>query len=543
MSGNDSGFLSEQQDADELELVAPEPEIEHSAQAMAVEPEPAEVKNDEAKMEAQDEAQEEKSYNIYIEAASKAKINTEGNSGIIPGIHKKHAGMEQLRIMNVHPSRLAALVDQLGPQAKFHGTVAERDDFFSDIAMASFSHGDLGLEATLYREGADWHRSDVSDDGRNIVIGSPNLASRKGLGPGEKTAARVSQSFGLGRTISMPLWQSGIWFTLKAPLLADELELDRRIAADRVLLGRDTHGAAFSNDGVIINRPLVDFIFKHTLDTSIGAMQFEDWLDAIKLPDLYALALGMACTIHVNGFPFRQPCITNIETCTHIEKATLNLPKLHWVDRAKVTPKQRRIMGKRGSRVSQAELDAYQEEFSAGAAGSLKLNDAFTVVFKTPSLAEHFAVGEAWVSDLTAAADYAFGTNMSVDERNQYLYQQAKLSKLRTHSHWIDKIVEVVDTPNGDIEEEHLPGAALENILTQLSGDDEVVEKIVEAIHDYFAAILISVVGFPNYDCPKCGAFHTDVRGVQHAIHALDPVSVFFQMQQFRLRAHLTQEG
>lgn len=500
-------------------------------------PEEIPVADENSESEQETDDGEEEFKGVFIADAKKATISFKSD-GRITGVHVSMKDIEHLRLLNIPPSKIDQL-PWMRDKTVTGLTEAEKAELTQDIGLASIAAGGKELDPTVYRA-AEWSNMVADEKGQEIGLATPNIQKRKNVPLADKVAARIGQKTGLGRTVTVPLWESGIWITLKAPLLGEELEFYRRLGLDRVIVGRATYGQAFTNDRVIINRNLVDFIFQHTLETSLPGATEEELLKIIKLTDLQAMALGLASTIYVHGFPFRQPCITNIEKCRHVEVSSLNLPKLLWVDNKKVTPYQRQLMAKRGSKVTMEQLETYQEAISGGTASFFHLDDWLTVEFKVPTLAEHFDVGEAWINDISAAADIAFGKNLSVEARNDYLLQQSQLSRIRSHSHWIKSIKEIVDTPNGPQEEVYLPGGPMERILTQLSGDPGLSEKLIDAIYKFSAECQRSVVGIPNYDCPACGAFHTDERGVSHAIHPLDAVSVFFQMQQFRLTKHLT---
>lgn len=481
---------------------------------------------------------------IYHDEAMNAAVIIKKDPRIA-GTHRTADNLKPIGLLNFTGRSITDLMESWAGSS-YNGTQADSEEWAAYIsdALANTTSDSPASRKLAFREGAEWTQDPgMGTDHRALEITAPRIGSRKSIASGDRALARVGAYCGLGRSISVPLWQSGIWLTVKAPSLTSELELDRRLAADRVRIGRNTRGSMFSNDGVVTHREITDFVLRHTAETSIGT-SVEELLKTIKITDLHAMAVALASTIHVNGFPYRQPCVSDIETCGHVEKATINIPKLLWVDNKKISDKQRRIIAKRGSKVSPEELDAYQAEFDYRGKDRLVVNDNLIFVLKVPTLAEHFDVGETWVNDLVYAADLAFGKNMSTTERNNYLDEQAAITRLRSQSHWIDHIIEVSDDDDGvETTVEHTTDQMIQRILDLLSSDTEIVKKIMNGIEDFYAAATVSVVGIPNYECPSCHRYHTDQRGKLNAIHPIDAVSVFFQMQHSRLTKHLIQES
>lgn len=489
-------------------------------------------------------SEEEKELTFFLPEAAKITVEIKADPKL-DTTDAKSLKYTPLSMLNVDPKFREELIERW-QDLTFKGSQSEMQSWLKDVtdALSTTASIDPAHRKLINRDGAHWTQDPGKDsEYKALEICSPRVGSRKGIATGDRALSRVGAYCGLGRTVNVPLWNSGIWATMKAPSLTAELEFDRRIAADRVLLGRNTRGHIFSNDGAIINREFADFVLAHTIETSAGINSTDELLKIIKLPDLHALAIGLGSTIFVKGFPFRQPCVSNIEVCTHVEKATINIPKLLWVDNNKITEKQRRIMAKRGSKVSPELLQEYENEIDTSARSIVVLNENLSIRLKVPTLAEHFDVGDNWVTDLTSAADIAFGKSLSTDERNEYLFSQSTLTRMREHSHWVGAIIETVEADGLDEQIEHEPGVMMDRLLTVMSGDLDLVDKLVEGIQEFYASTVNTVVGIPNYRCPSCGKFHTSEKGEVKALHAIDPISVFFQMQQFRLTMLMTREN
>lgn len=392
-----------------------------------------------------------------------------------------------------------------------------------------------GLNAAAFRPTADW-RNMVTYGGTNfgprkLIPGTP---SGSGTLKGREAVAQMSAMTSMGGANSFPLWGSGFSVTLKTPSLGEQVELDRLIASDRSLLGRNTRGAIFSNDAFAINRNLVRFIYDHCVSIGIeSGTDYEKFIASVRLPDMQLLATYLAHCIHSTGFPFAQPCTSNPNKCTHVAKRQVMVVKMVVVDHNKLNSTQLKLITRPG-KLSDTDLKLYQDEFNYSH-NHVALTDAVKVFFKVPSVADHIHSGARWAIELEHRTETAFGTVLSEEERIKHYNDMRIATILRNYGHWIGRI-EITHGDNLLVVEDN---EAIEEQLGIWSENDVFVDTIVEGVEKFMNESLVSLVGIPNYECPSCGSWLTTENGEARVIHPVDAVSTFFLMQQSYLLTKL----
>lgn len=397
------------------------------------------------------------------------------------------------------------------------------------------------LMASLLKDEALWAQS-VTDDGEQIRAGRPRFENNRDASnrlSGERAIIKARAVMGLGAISAIPLWHTGIWVQIKAPSNAALLELDRRIAEEKVSLGRNTAGMIFSNSSVYINSFLMNFVLNHVYDCSLKDMSIENLKKTIKSTDLPLLVWGMLCTMYMNGYPFSQPCIYNPSKCTHVTNELINVNKLCFTDNNALTKVQKKHMSRRNAKFTPEELARYAEEHRYGQAEMVKLNDHMSIRLKVPSLAEYEESGFAWVDGIEKMVEDSFGVSLRGNERNEYISNQGKMTAIRQYSHWVDRIV----LTGGGEEEDIIDDVdTIATLLGELSENTELSTNFFNKMGAYIDRSTISLIAIPKYNCPACGAPQKGEHeaGPTHLI-PIDVTQVFFILLGPRLLRTLQQ--
>lgn len=393
---------------------------------------------------------------------------------------------------------------------------------------------DDALSSAAARAGAQW-RQHGEFEGAPIRAFRPAIAKAESGSTisGERAIQKVTSLLSLGQTLQIPLWHSGFWVTIKAPALAARLELEQRIANMRVSTGRQTRGVIFGNEVVYVVNTLMDFILEHVFDCNITGWNIEMLRQKIKVPDIQLLAWGMACTIYSKGFPFSQPCTADIKQCTYVARSTINISKLLWVDNSQLSQKQLKQMSKRNAKITDVQVDGYQEEWTVPSSKVFKLNDAISIVFEMPSIESHVQSGMDWIDSIERMTEEAFGKNLTGSDRDDYIEQQAAVTRVRKYSHWVKHIVLSESDDNVVTVDDR---ETIESICEQLSSDDDLVDAFVKATLGFINDSVVAFTAIPNYACPSCGKWHLTEGSAGKHLLPIDAVGVFFLMQQFKLQ-------
>lgn len=390
---------------------------------------------------------------------------------------------------------------------------------------------DIGLDA-LTREQSLWRQGVPAGEEGSLVLGAgrPGFGESKGNAPlvGEEAMQFIQSMLGTGQIVRIPLWHSGIWLDLKAPTEAQLLELDRRIANEKIMLGRMTNGLAYSNMSIYHNSFLFNFALSMVFNCSVASYSTEILKEKILLPDLPQLLWGLLMTIYPNGYRYHRPCIADPSACTHVTEALLNIGKLNWTDVSALTPGQRDHMKRRTAKFTDAELSNYRSQHRFVSKGTVSVKDfggnKTVVELRVPTLTDYERSGFSWVEGIVAGTDQAFGSQFDTDQRNEYILEQARISSLRQYAHWIERI-----TFNGERSIEDR--ATLESVIGQLTGDSEVFERLLEGVRVYINEATISQIALPSYKCPACQADQNDPEEKKHPhLIPLDVGAVFFTL-------------
>ncbi|WJJ54901.1 hypothetical protein [Xanthomonas phage RTH11] len=367
---------------------------------------------------------------------------------------------------------------------------------------------DTGL-AALMRQDSLW-RQKVQVDGEGsteIAAGRPSAGERRGDAPlvGEEALQHMQTILGTGQIVRIPLWHSGIWVNFKAPTEAQLLELDRRIANEKIDLGRATQGLAYSNMSVYHNAYLFNFALSMIFDCSISGYTIDRLKEKILLTDLPLLLWGLLCTIYPNGYRYHRPCVVDPSACQHVVEALLDISKLCWTDNKALDNSQRNHMVRKATKFTDIELTNYLAKHRYNGMGNLlvkEVNGNKTYVeLRVPTLADYEQSGYSWVEGIVASTDQAFGSQLAGDDRNEYILDQARATALRQYAHWIKRInTESADGTQRYIEDRN----TIEQLISQLTGDQEVLTNFMNGVQKYINEATISQIAIPSYKCPAC---------------------------------------
>lgn len=381
---------------------------------------------------------------------------------------------------------------------------------------------------TIARDDAMWRQS-VDHEGERLRAGRPRFGGGGGDGiiAGERAVLRIMNGLGLGAVVQVPLWHTGIWLTLKAPGDDELLELDRRIAEEKVKLGRASSGIIFSNDSIYTTSYLVNFALRCVYDSSTRDISQEYLKSIIKITDIPSLIWGLLCSIYPNGYPLAQPCVADPSKCQHVTRELLNLTKIHWVDNRALSSEHRRHMARRTAKFTDEEIIKYQDTLPTQESREVVIGDSVKMILKVPTVALHEESGFAWVDNIVEMTDRAFAVPLRGEERESYIHNQARVTLLRKYSHWVSKIVY-----EEDVVEDR---ATIDNLLSRFSTAKGISNTLIENIVKYIDDCTVALVAIPTYNCPQCGEPAGNADRRHDDLIPLDVARIFFTLRSQRL--------
>lgn len=437
-----------------------------------------------------------------------------------------------LSLLNLTPEELNALVEAYPRLNAAAGKQGE--DWLSALgkAVEHMVNGNA-LGDSLSRENSHW-RQKVNVEGDELAAARPRFNSKEGgsVLSGERAILRATNMLGLGATIQIPLWHTGIWVTLKAPSDGALLELDRRISNEKITLGRYTSGMLYSNTMVYTQSFVINFVLSHIQDATVKDTSPNALRKLIKATDIPTLVWGLVCTIYPNGYPFSQPCTADPSKCQHVTKTMLSLTKLSWTDNRALTDDQRRHMQKRNAKFSEEQIRDYQSKHKFGNTETKTITDELRLVLDVPSIERYEQAGFAWVDGIAKMVDDSFGVSIKGEERDAYIMDQGRLTALRQYGHWVTRI-----EMDEDVVEDR---ETIEALMGTLSSNDDISINIFDSVGKYIDRSTISLIGIPKYPCPECGEPIGTYDSTHPHLLPLDMVSIFFTLLDQRIFKALT---
>lgn len=374
----------------------------------------------------------------------------------------------------------------------------------------------------LERESSEW-RQEVPTDAGVISGVYPRFKSISGELSGDAAIMQLMQHRKLGAMYRMPLWNSGIWITFKAPSEAGLLELHRALTADKVDLGRRSYGLSYSHTTAIFMDRVTAFALEHMQSTNLKLEPGMRIRDYISSHDLNAIVIGLTSTIWPNGFNYARSCIADPEKCRHVVEEKIHIPKTLMVDRSSFTNWQLAHMSKvQTGSVTVADVQRYQEEMQRSQKRRVVFDEGLpsevVMILKVPTISQYVEAGLRWITELTTMVDRSLNREVSNDERNNHIINYGRTSSMRQYGHWVEEI-EFGGKKLTDNE-------TVESALGTLSSDDKLRVAFQEQIARYQSHSTVTLAAVPSFKCPSCGKVNESSKGHPTITDAI-PYDVF----------------
>jgi hypothetical protein len=469
---------------------------------------------------------------VALEPNPNSELSKPATTALDDKLKAKHASDDPLGLVTITLGELNALIEEFPNLDIGQGDQGKEWTAIVNEASQYLQRGNA-LLSSLTRDQSMWRQS-MTFGAEQLAAGRPRFGDNVEPGnrlTGEKAMLKLTASLGLGAIIQVPLWHSGIWLSMKAPAESDLLQLDRRMAMEKISLGRFTNGLIFSNNSIYMNSYLANFALSCVYDATVKDISLDALKSIIKINDLPTLIWALACTIWPNGYKYKHACANDPAECTHVTEAVLNLTKLSWTDDRVLTDNQRRHMANRNAKVTVEQLDRYQEEHAFNNVNRVfdVSEGAVSVELRVPTLAEYELSGFEWVDGIVDQADKAFGVSLTGQQRNDYIMDQGKLTSLRQYTHWVERMV--TNNDGGVIEDRK----TLENAISVFSSSDEIQDEFFTAVGKYIDTTTMSLIAIPKYDCPRCGKPVTKEATLHPYLIPLDVARVFFTLLDHRI--------
>lgn len=439
---------------------------------------------------------------------------------------KRFDDAEYASILNVDPITFNALTEGMAN--------VEPSDVWIDAvneARQLFHRGNA-LFDSLHREGSDWRQNVMSGTTR-LAANSPKLGEGNNKASAQSSIMRIRALTGQGNVINVPLWHSGFWISLKTPTQGALLELDQQIASGKVELGRVTNGLLFSNDSVMLNNTLINFILRHVYDCSLQDVSPENLKRMILVTDIPTLIYAMASTVWLKGFKYRSPCVLAPERCSHVHEDVLTMGRLFYVDNSMLNEEQTRHMAQRRDKYTVDSVVRYQSlhRYNNPETTTVFATDILKFKLSVPSIEKYVTSGNLWINGIRAMLQDSFAVDMSERERTTYMIAQGSVTALQQYAHWIDHIA--VD--NGGEDEVFDDETVIAEMMADFTKDQDLYVSLMNAVGKFINDTTVALVAIPAYACDKCETPQGPVAEKHPHLIPLEVSRLFFTLLSRRL--------
>ncbi|MNH68823.1 hypothetical protein D3C73_209100 [compost metagenome] len=343
----------------------------------------------------------------------------------------------------------------------------------------------------------DWHNTVLHNETR-LGAGKVKPANMK------DPVMAIRATFGQGSMVQVPLWNTGLWVTFRAPTIQALLDFEQKTRMEKMNLGRSSNGMVFSSVEVYTVETYMRFALEHIVSVNYAfetGDTVDELMEVIRSRDYQQVMWGLACAMYPDGYPLRQPCVADPDKCKHVDEVLINFARMGFVDRAKITPSQALKMASRSAKRDAKWLAEYQAEFPFYEK-RVPLGKGLTAVLKVTSLAAQIDGGHVWVDGISKATNDAFGARLSEMDRMRHIMRSGALTNLRQYGHWVDHFEHALDPDAAPIIYDDLVNK--DRILEMLSEDPEVGDKFTNEILEWIKKSTVSYIGLPKVKCPAC---------------------------------------
>lgn len=431
----------------------------------------------------------------------------------------------------------------------------EDQDYIRRIVSASGLYPPNDHYSRLFKEeDREFYQGVKNKEGdAKVGIRAVDFSTRPGELSGEVALLKISRQLGIGDVVSVPLPHSGLWVTIKPPTERELVDLYNTVFRKKMELGRITNGLTLSNYSSMVNEEMFNFIMGQIHSINNKDITRDNLRDHMLIHDYHILAWGLMCSIYPNGFDYQRTCVNETRDCEHVVKGSIHLPSLLWIDNRSLTELQKTIMyDNRAAKLSKNHYDKYLIEHTRTVSRVIDVGNGIKFHLKVPTFSEHVNDGNKWVSAINNKIEYLalenynpnmFNKSLSYDgASNEEIIKEdifnhyVRSSILNKWRHYVDYI-EIGENVIKDSD-------TIDKALTNFSSDDNVRDKLLDAILKFQEDTTIALVGIPSYKCPSCEYDQNEEnsKGKFKSIIPLDVLGVSFLLLTSKTSAILERE-
>jgi hypothetical protein len=355
------------------------------------------------------------------------------------------------------------------------------------------------FKRTLKRKDAKFRQSVTSPNGELGPAIPREDASVMGILKGDEAVRQVQHIMGMSGQVTIPLWHSGFWITIRQPSESAIMELKHRIALEKITMGRATSGLVYGNSTVFMAEHVTDMVLEHIHTHSVALPVNENIRQYILTSDLQLIAWGLASGIWSRGFHYERAVLDERGNANRVVTEKLNLLRMCIVDNNALSDWQKSHMSNRRPKsMTAAAVKQYQDAFVMSQGKTLKLGTQMELRLKTPTLETYLQQGTRWVNSTVEMVNRTLGMELDDNSRNTFVAEQAKTSTARQFSHWVSEII-FLDL-EGEAKSKVVEQSSIEAALVALSPDSDLVKEYMRGVRDFIDEVTIACICIPFLD-------------------------------------------
>ena len=289
-------------------------------------------------------------------------------------------------------------------------------------------------------------------------------------------------------------------------------------------------------------RVVFDFLMNKTLNTNIKDLNdFGELANVILLTDFKQLLVELTASAHWEGVDFNFTCLA--DKCTYMETRQVDLKETIYLDMSLMTDEQAAALSNMMNMTAKLTIDeakALQDKSDFKIDDRIVSEDGRTYLkTKCPTMNTSFECFDFIRSKLDPEVASLRNSNL---DNNAFEAQLAALMARMgfcEYIHWVDSIHFVPEA--GSDEEERVysrsenPLEFNQGLYEILTTSEALCSGLLKHVNKYAEKMSFTVVGVPNYTCPKCKKASSDKEtNVHHdnLITPYDPFMHFFTRSQ-----------
>ena len=350
-----------------------------------------------------------------------------------------------------------------------------------------------------------------------------------------------TRTMGLGTPVYAPLYHTGIWVQLQVPKGLSFAQLDEIIANEKQIYGRQTRGVIYTNSSIVTRKHVADFLLDHVIFTNAPSSDPDYLRSIIKAPDLDELMRAIMQARYPDGYPFKQVCTADPTKCSHVVEGDIDLRKISWVDRKRLTDRQITIMSNPRRRLTEDDLRTYQEDFLDRSITRVIMSPEGTKIYQeddeiingvvltieTPTLEKEEEYGLTWVREIERSMEEAFREKHDTKAREARQEQILYTAQFKMYGQWV-KQIDIYS--GGQVVKAVTDAVELNDLFEYFSSDARYVDMFKKTIDKHIANYIVQLVAIKNYECPKCGKKQDTSPGDHYILLPIDTLSTFFTL-------------